>query len=288
MLNRQTRLTLRAFNNECEAAIANTRWNNVVAMEKRILNAEKQINASNESLGLKIAQNYSALKIDELHLTHEYREQLKAEKEERAEEAREAREEKRLLAAAKAAEKKEAEYQKLLDKVRKEAGVEQSRIEELEAQLAAAHEETERAKALAEMTKTGYVYIISNVGSFGDDVVKIGMTRRLDPNDRVKELGDASVPFGFDTHAMIYSDEAPKLEKALHLEFAEKRINMSNMRKEFFRVGLEEVKAAVEKLAPDASFITDREAQEWQETLARRQEILAASENDEDFLPEAI
>ncbi|MDT9165892.1 GIY-YIG nuclease family protein, partial [Escherichia coli] len=81
-------------------------------------------------------------------------------------------------------------------------GADQSKIAALEAQLAEAHAATERARAMAEMTKCGYVYIISNIGSFGEDVVKIGLTRRLDPDDRVRELGDASVPFSFDTHAM--------------------------------------------------------------------------------------
>lgn len=277
MINRQTRLTMRAFNNECEAAIANTRWNNVVAMEKRILNAAKQINSANTSMQLEIDEGYIALKLDELHLTHEYREQLKIEKDERAELARAEREEKKLLAEAAAAEKKEAEYQKLLDKARAEAGTDQSRIAELEAQLAEAHEATERAKAMAEMTKSGYVYVISNIGSFGEEVVKIGLTRRLDPSDRVKELGDASVPFGFDTHAMIYSEEAPALERALHQEFEARRVNMSNLRKEFFRVELAEVEDAVKRLAPDASFFTDREAQEWHETMAKRKDRLEGS-----------
>lgn len=289
MINRQTRLTMRAFNNECEAAIANTRWNNIVAMEKRILNAAQQINSANSSMQLEIVENYVALKIEELHLAHEYREQLKIEKEERTELARAEREEKKLLAEAAAAEKKEAEYQKLLDKARAEAGTDQSRIDELEAQLAEARDVSERARAMAEMTKSGYVYVISNIGSFGDEVVKIGLTRRLDPNDRVKELGDASVPFGFDTHAMVYSDEAPALEKALHHEFSERRINISNMRKEFFRVSLAEVEDAVKRLAPDANFFTDREAQEWHETVARRRDNLQyLQESQSDELPEEI
>ena len=127
---------------------------------------------------------------------------------------------------------------------------------------------------MAEMTRSGYVYIISNVGSFGEDVVKIGLTRRLDPDDRVRELGDASVPFSFDTHAMIYSEEALALEFALHRQFADRRINMSNNRKEFFRVQLDEVEEAVTRLAPEASFFKDREAQEWRETLARRNQTL--------------
>lgn len=288
MINRQMRLSLRAFNNECDAAIANTRWNNVVAMEKRVLAAEKAINRENSSMNLTINEDYVRLKIEELRLTHEYREQQKAEKEERAEMKRAEREEQKLLAEAEAAEKEERRYQALLDKARQEVGADEARIAELEAALAEAHAVSERARAMAEMTKSGYVYVISNVGSFGDDVVKIGLTRRLEPDDRVRELGDASVPFGFDTHAMIYSDEAPALEAALHREFADRRINMSNMRKEFFRVGLEEVEAAVTRLAPDASFFKDREAQEWHETLARRNQMLVDMQTESDRFPETI
>lgn len=288
MINRQVRLTMRAFNNECEAAIANTSWNNVNAMEKRIQNAAKQIDKANESMKLRISEQYVSLKLDELYATHEYRERLKMEKEERAEMARAEREEKKLLAEAEKAEREEAKYQQLLDKARSEAGIDENRIAELEAALAEAHTISERARAMAEMTKSGYVYIISNIGSFGEDVVKIGLTRRLEPDDRVKELGDASVPFGFDTHAMIYSDEAPALESALHKEFADRRVNASNMRKEFFRVGLEEVEEAVKRLAPSASFFSDREAQEWHETLSRRKEALKDMARPSDELPEAI
>jgi hypothetical protein len=272
MVNRQNRLTMRAFNNECEAAVANVRWNNVVAMAKRIHAAASAINKENTSLNLSLNDEYITLKIEELRLTHEYRERLKAEKEERTDMARAEREEKKLIAEAEAAEREEAKYQALLEKARKEANGDGNlkRIEELEAALAEAHAASERARAMAEMTRSGYVYIISNVGSFGEDVVKIGLTRRLDPDDRVRELGDASVPFSFDTHAMIYSDAAPALESALHKEFADRRINMSNFRKEFFRVSLDEVEEAVARLAPTASFFKDREAQEWHETLARR------------------
>jgi hypothetical protein len=294
MMNRQTRLTLRAFHNECEAAIANTRWNNVVAMEKRILNSAKAIDRENTSLNLVLSDKYVSLKIDELHLTHEMREQQKAEKEQRAEVARAEREEKRLLAEARAAEKEEQKYQALLAKARLEAGAGnnsdelQKRIIELESALDEAHQNFERAKAMAELTKSGFIYIISNVGSFGEGIVKIGMTRRLDPNDRVKELGDASVPFGFDTHAMIYADNAPALENSLHQEFAEHRVNMANMRKEFFRVSLEDVENAVERLAPGADFLRDREAQEWHETLLKRKERIENEASVDTLFPESI
>ena len=288
MINRQTRLTMRAFNNECEAAIANARWNNVVAMEKRILNAAKQIDSANASMNLVLNRNYIALKIDELGMTHEYRERLKIEKDERAELARAEREEKKLLAEAEASEREERKYAKLLEKARNHASVDENRIAELEATLAEAQAKSERARAMAEITRSGYVYIISNIGSFGDDMVKIGSTRRLDPDDRVRELGGASVPFKFDTHAMIYSEDAPALEAALHTEFTDQRVNAANMRKEFFRITLDKVEEAVRTLAPNAGFFRDREAQEWHETLALRREVLVDMQKASDEFPESI
>jgi hypothetical protein len=283
MTNRNIRLTLRAFNNECDAAIANARWNNVNAMEKRIVRAQEQIDKLNDSNAVFITSNYLKLKLQELFLTHEYREKIKLEKDERAEAARLSREEQRLLRDMEQAQEEEDRYARLLAKAKAEAAsitgerldsfAEQIRI--LEQDLADAHAKVERAQALAQQTRSGYVYIISNIGSFGEDVVKIGLTRRLDPTDRVRELGDASVPFVFDTHAIIYSDDAPSLENALHREFDSVRINAQNYRKEFFRVSIEDVEAAVTRLAPEAPFFRDIEAQDYRETLAKRQAALS-------------
>ena len=121
-------------------------------------------------------------------------------------------------------------------------------IEALNQDLVEAHEKNQRAKSMAEQTRAGHVYIISNIGSFGENIYKIGMTRRLEPIDRVKELGDASVPFIFDVHAMIYSEDAPTLEKKLHKVFENKRVNLVNSRKEFFNITLDEVEEEVKKL----------------------------------------
>ncbi|TBD43412.1 DUF4041 domain-containing protein [Rhizobium ruizarguesonis] len=297
MTNRNIKLTLRAFNNECDAAIANTRWNNVNAMEKRIGNALIQINKLNESNRVFVTEEYVKLKFQELFLTHEYREKLKAEREERAELARAQKEEQKLIRDMERAEEDEARYQRLLDKAKTEAEravgpkleAFNAQIEMLERDLAEAHAKVERAQAMAEKTRSGYVYIISNVGSFGGDVVKIGLTRRLDPADRIRELGDASVPFVFDTHAIIYSDNAPTLERALHTEFEPVRVNAQNYRKEFFKATLDQVEAAVKRLAPDAPFFKDVEAQDYRETLARRRSALLAQEVASDvLLPEAI
>ncbi|MEY9828905.1 hypothetical protein ABIA25_000720 [Sinorhizobium fredii] len=297
MTNRNIKLTLRAFNNECEAAIANCRWSNVNAMEKRIANAFTQINKLNESTHVSITEPYLKLKFQELFLTHEYREKLKAEREERAELARAAKEEQKFLRDMERAEEEEVRYQRLLDRAKAEAESAvgpkleafNTQIEMLERDLAEAHAKFERAQAMAEKTRSGYVYIISNVGSFGGDVVKIGLTRRLDPADRIRELGDASVPFVFDTHAIIYSEDAPGLERALHAEFEPVRVNTQNYRKEFFKATLDEVEDAVMRLAPNAPFFKDVEAQDYRETLAKRRSTLLAQEMAAGtLLPEAI
>lgn len=297
MTGRNIRLTLRAFNNECDAAIANVRWNNANAMVKRIGYAREQIDKLNASNAVTITEAYYQAKLKELRLTHEYREKQKEEREERAEAARAAREEQKLIREMEEAEREEAKYQKLLEKAKTEAlgahGAKleaySQQIEILERDLAEAHAKVERAQAMAEMTRSGYVYIISNMGAFGPDMVKIGLTRRLDPTDRVRELGDASVPFFFDTHAIIYSDEAPALERALHTEFAKQRVNATNMRKEFFRVSLDQVEEAVTRLAPGASFFRDIEAQEYRETMALRNAQLEAQiQQKEAVFPDAI
>ena len=283
MMNRATKLTLRAFNGECDAAVSNVRWNNASTMEKRIITAKERIDKLNATLEVVIAPDYLAAKLRELRLTHEYREKLRQEKEDRAEQSRLAREEQRLLRDLEDAEQNARNYSDLLAKARAEAesvvgprlDAFKVQIELLEKKLSAAQARVERAQAMAERTTSGYVYIISNVGSFGRDIVKIGLTRRLDPMDRVYELGDASVPFVFDVHAVIYSDAAPTLERALHAEFHERRINASNFRKEFFRASLDEVEHAVRRLAPEAPFFRDIEAREYRETLARRQAALA-------------
>ncbi|PAU81128.1 chromosome partitioning protein ParA [Halovibrio salipaludis] len=276
MTNRSIKLTARAFNNECDAAISNTRWNNAVAMEKRIRKAYETINKLNQPQDIHINPGYLNLKLKELRLTHEHREKKQQEKEELRELRRQEREEKKLREEMDRAIKDEEKYNKLLEKARKQADQAsgeqltklQGKIEELSNELAEAHEKSERARSMAEQTKRGHVYVISNIGSFGEQVYKIGMTRRLDPDDRVKELGDASVPFTFDVHAMIFTDNAPELEGQLHAAFSDRRMNLVNMRKEFFNVELREIREKVEELVPDAEFVESIEARQYNESLA--------------------
>ena len=255
LLNKQIRLSLRAFNNECDAAIGNIRWNNVEQMQKRIERSREALDKLNESLSVVISDEFYELKIKELLLSHEYRESKQAEKEKSLELKRLQREEQKLLKDAENANKEESKYQKLLDAAQKQAEKAagdtlealKSEIAQLGLSLAEAKDNSERALSMAQKTRAGHIYIISNRGSFGEDVIKIGMTRRLDPIDRIKELGDASVPFTFDLHALIYTEDAPELEGQLHDIFDEYRVNLVNKRKEFFNVNLNSVIEAIEK-----------------------------------------
>jgi len=157
-------------------------------------------------------------------------------------------------------------------------------------ELEEAHAKSERAKSMAQQTKAGHIYVISNIGSFGEGVYKVGMTRRLEPLDRVKELGDASVPFLFDIHAMIYSNDAPNMEKALHKSFDIKRVNLVNNRKEFFSVELEDIEKEVKKISSEAEFTLTAEAREYRESNAiRAQRAHVKTKGDiRNELPEAI
>ncbi|MGZ9897229.1 DUF4041 domain-containing protein [Shewanella gaetbuli] len=285
MTDRGIRLAARAFNNECEAAIANCTWKNAVKMEARINKAFEAINKLNESNMIVISNKYLQLKIEELRLTHEHKEKKQREKEEQAEIKAQMREEAKIEAEIKKAEqeaiKEEARFSKALEIARKqlESANDEARskledqIAQLQANLEAAEQKHQRAQSMAEQTKQGHVYVISNIGSFGENVYKIGMTRRLEPMDRVKELGDASVPFSFDVHAMIHTNDAPSLEKELHRVFDNDRLNMVNRRKEFFQVALSDIKQAVENFdIDDAEFIETAVAQDFNETKAMRKQ----------------
>lgn len=274
MSEKSIKLTARAFNNECDALIAKVNWNNVQKIEQRIIKSYEAILKLNASTAIDINYDYVQLKLQELRLTYEYKLKKQEEKEEQAEIRMQMREEAKLEKELEKASKEEEKYQKLLDKAKKDAekatGSELEKLQEklsiLTQELNEAKANNQRAKSMAEQTRSGHVYVISNIGSFGENTYKIGMTRRLEPLDRVKELGDASVPFTFDVHAMIYSDDAPSLEKTLHKVFTNKRVNLVNHRKEFFKVSLEEIEKEVLKFSPNSEFIKTVEAKEYKET----------------------
>ncbi len=192
-------------------------------------------------------------------------EQIRAEK--KAE--RDARE------AQQRAEDEQRAIQRALDVALRKAGAEHSaEVEELRRQLTEAEARGQRAVAQAQLTKVGHVYVLSNIGSFGPNVYKVGLTRRLEPQDRVKELGDASVPFTFDVHMMIYSEDAPALEHTLHKALTRHRVNKVNFRKEFFRVDLETIHALVVRHHGRVDYVADAEALDYHRTLEMTEEDL--------------
>ncbi|WP_437337489.1 DUF4041 domain-containing protein [Sorangium sp. So ce394] len=284
------KLILRAFNGESDAAIAKVSYKNVNVMESRIKKSWEVINGLVGVQACEITKAYLDLKLQELYLAYEYQEKVQAEKEEQRRIREQMREEeiaqRELEKARLEAEREEQRYEEALRKAQEEveraAGAKQlklqSQIEALQKKLEEAHANKERAISRAQLTRSGHVYVISNVGSFGEHVYKIGMTRRLDPFDRVHELGDASVPFEFDVHAMIYSEDAPALETALHRAFHERRINLINEKKEFFQVDIDEIAKTVRRMHGEIEITRVAEAEQYRKTVAMRQEREAAQQ----------
>lgn len=285
MVSDMQKLLLRAFNSECDDVIEHVKYNNIEAGEKRITTSREAISKLGTIMEVSIQPKYYRLKIEELHLAFEYAQKKQQEKEEQKEARARMREE------AKLAKEIEEERKKL----EKEQQHYQNALERINAQLAAASEadraaiEEKKAELVAQLDKidkefkdvdyreanqrAGYVYVISNIGAFGENVYKIGMTRRLDPQDRVDELGDASVPFNFDVHAMIFSDDAPRLEAALHNAFADRKLNFVNQRREFFRVSLDEIKKVVkENYDRSVEFVELAPAEQYRESIKLREE----------------
>jgi len=280
VLNGQVRLMLTAFNIECDMLIGKVSPSSFGRTLERIEKLANTLEKSAATLECGFDIDYIELKFEECKLQYQYSLKKQEEVAEQKLIKEQIREEQRAIKefekAVADAEKEEKMYRNLLDKAQEELAKatvqERSAMEEkimlLELQLAEAEAKEERAKSMAEQTRKGHVYVISNIGSFGEDVYKIGLTRRLEPMDRVKELGDASVPFPFDVHAMIYTDDAPALETALHREFSSQRVNAVNLRKEFFSVDLDKIKEAVEKIAGvEAEFKMTALAEDYYESL---------------------
>jgi hypothetical protein len=252
------KLARRSFNSECEYCVDNVKFSNLEKMEQRIRRSFETCNKL-----LKVAEMWMTdivleRKLQELYLAHEY--QMKRQEEKEA--ARQAREdqreqeklEKEIWEARAKIEKERRHFTSALQKLQlrlvaandqQERDNLQTRIEELSSQNSKLDEEERLLDYREQNARAGYVYVISNIGAFGDGIFKIGMTRRLEPMDRVDELGDASVPFRFDVHALVFSDNAPALEAKLHSHFAAGRLNKVNGRKEFFRADLKEIEAVI-------------------------------------------
>ena len=277
MERQYAKVMLRAFNGECAAAVSKVSWNNASKMEQRVEKAFADINKLGAVMNMSISAAYLKENLNEIRLTHEHQEKKYREREEQRELRQQMREQEK-------AEREEERNQEALEKARDEAdratGQQLEKLTEqiasLERKVSEAHDRKEKAVARAQLTKSGFVYVLSNGGTFGEGIVKIGMTRRMEPMDRVKELSDASVPFQFDTHVMMFSNNAPDLEQALHAHFENRRVNLVNPRKEFYRdVGLDEVEELIRARGVTAQFVKLAEAREYRETQA----ILMAKEN---------
>jgi multidrug efflux pump subunit AcrA (membrane-fusion protein) len=275
------KLVIRSFNNEADYCVDNVKFDNVELGEKRILKSFDACNRLGKLMDVELSRKYLALKIDELHLAHEF--QLK--KQEEKEEAKRAREELREQ------QKLEQEIRAARDKIAKERKHFAAAVRDLQTRLDKAQTEEERTTLVTKLAevkanqieleseeklidyreknaKAGYVYVISNVGAFGEGVYKIGMTRRLEPMERIDELGDASVPFWFDVHAMVFSENAPALEAKLHERFAAGRLNKVNGRKEFFRADITEIESVIrENYDAAVEVVHEAPAEQYRESL---------------------
>lgn len=284
MVNDTQKLLLRAFNTECDELISKVKYTNYDASLNRIYKSAEAISKLGTIMDISIKHAYLNLKVEELRLAFEYQQKKQEEKEAqkaaRAEMREAARLQKEIEAQRKKIEKEQTHYQTAYDRLMKQLEHSPddeallSKKAELENQLKDIDKAIKDIDYREANQRAGYVYVISNIGAFGPDVYKIGMTRRLDPQDRVDELGDASVPFNFDVHAMIFSDDAPALETALHKAFEDRKLNMVNTRREFFHVTLNEIKDVVKKnFDKTVEFIDVPDAEQYRISLKMQQEM---------------
>jgi hypothetical protein len=267
-----SKLMLRAYNAEADQAVRTMRPHRLQPLVDRLYKTRETIAKLGATMQIRIADEYHDARVRELYLTADYLQKKDEEKEAQRE----------LRARQREEEKAQREFEREQAKLEKELGHVQSALQRLNdrgdaqgaAQLQAKLQEIEEAlrtvEARAANIRTGYVYVISNLGAFGDRMVKIGLTRRLDPQDRITELSGASVPFRFDVHALIFSEDAVGLETKLHQRFADRRVNRVNTRREFFHVSPAEVRDALREFAGQhlVEFSDEAEALEWRASQA--------------------
>ena len=296
--DRANRFIIDAFNGRVDAILSRTKHNNLGTLAQEIHDAFNLVNLNGIVFrDARILPAYRDFRLAELKWAVVVQELRLKEREEQRKIQEQIREEEKARRdyerAMQEAVKEEETIRKAMEKARAEASHAnaqdrakfEAQLAELSQKLTAAEAKNQRALSMAQQTRSGHVYIISNVGSFGEDVLKIGMTRRLEPDDRIKELGDASVPFQFDVHAMIRSDDAPTLERLLHERFNDLRVNKVNYRKEFFRVPIQRLREFVAEKSLAATFTMSAEAREYRETVAF--EKMAPEEREKYQMPES-
>lgn len=251
MVRDYSKLVLRAYNAEADNLVRGLKPYKLASAIDRLGKVAGTIERLGKTMDIEITREYHAVRVRELELTADYQEKLAEEKERDREEKARLREERKAQQEMERErarlEKEQAHYRNALAAL--EAKGDEEGAARLREQLADIDRAIEDVDYRAANIRAGYVYVISNVGSFGDGVVKIGMTRRLEPLDRVRELGDASVPFRYDVHTLFFAEDAVGIETALHHRFVARRVNRVNLRREFFRVTPTEARDALAELA---------------------------------------
>lgn len=280
-INNNVKQIIRCFNTECSGLIASINYKNIDTVRNKINKSYEVLNRIFEVDGVAIPPQLLSLKLEQARLVYAYQEKKEEERIEQQAIKAQMREEEKVLREIEREkakiEKEEKQFKgevgKLMQYLQKsqndiERNLYADKIRELEEKIKLLEKDKENVLQREQNTRAGFVYIISNIGSFGEDVYKIGMTRRLEPMDRVRELGDASVPFEFDVHAMIFSEDAPALENTLHKTFRDKEVNKVNQRKEFFKVDLAEIEKVVkENHNATVTFTMVAEAKQYRESL---------------------
>lgn len=275
-----------AYNGKVDSILSSVKKDNFGILKQKMDDAFQLVNFNGQAFrNARISEVYHSARVEELKWAVVAQELRWQEQEEQRQIREQIREEekarKEYEKAIKEAEKEEQTLKRLIEKAESQVAraneeqkmLFQQKLEELQQKLTQAEEKNQRAISMAQQTRTGNVYIISNIGSFGEDVYKIGMTRRLEPLDRVRELGDASVPFEFDVHAMIYSEDAPALEKQLHRKFLKSQLNKINPRKEFFKLNIHDIKNYLESMEINCKWTLTAEAKQYRETLKLDEEM---------------
>ncbi|MBD8081652.1 DUF4041 domain-containing protein [Chryseobacterium caseinilyticum] len=275
-----------AYNGKVDSILSTVRKDNYGILKQKIEDAFQLVNFNGKAFrNARISEIYHQARLEELKWAVVAQELRAMELEEQRQIREQIREEEKARRefekAIKDAEKEEQTLKRLIEKAEaqvskaneEQKALFQQKLEELQGKLEQAEEKNQRAISMAQQTKTGNVYVISNIGSFGEHVYKIGMTRRLEPLDRVRELGDASVPFEFDVHAMIFSEDAPALERQLHKKFLKNQLNKINPRKEFFRLQLTDLKNHIETIGIQCKWTLLAEATQYRETQKLEEEM---------------
>jgi hypothetical protein len=266
-----SKLMLRGYNAEADICVRVLKAGNLESAIKRLETSVRVIQRLGGMADIKISPAYHRLRVLELELTADYLAKKQEEKEAEREHKARLREERIALKEYQEAHerltKEHQHYQNAIKALRAKGDL--AGLAELEAKLAEIDQALRGVEERQANVKAGYVYVISNIGAFGEGVVKIGMTRRLEPMDRVRELGDASVPFRFDVHALFFSHDAVGIENELHRRLADRRLNKVNLRREFFRATPAEVKAQLLQLRGNIlDYNDDAEAPEYRQSIA--------------------